>query len=143
VKWVDNSTPSVGGRIPSGAILVPTTPLQPNTTYTVNVTLQGSARSLDHQWSFTTGSTKLGPEVLLSTLKASFVRAGARTARISGTGSGAITLTVKTGRKPLVKKTIRASASGVFSGTVKAPAVGRSQVCVISGRLKLCKTMPL
>ena len=143
VKWVDNATPGVGGRIPSGAILVPTIPLQPNTTYTVKVTLQGSERSLAHQWSFTTGSTKLGPEVSVSTLKASFTRAAVRTARVTGTGRGALVLTVKTGRRPLVRKTIRASASGVFSGIVKARVKGRSRVCVKSGRLVICKTMRL
>jgi hypothetical protein len=143
VKWVDNFTPGVGGRIPSGAILVPTVPLQANTTYTARVTLQGADRSLDHAWSFTTGSTKLGPEVFVSKLKASFRRSALRTARVSGTGSGRLLLTVQTGRRPVVRKYVRASASGVFSGTIRASATGLSKVCVASGRLKLCSSLRL
>lgn len=145
VKWVDNSTPTVGGYIPSGAILIPVTPLTPNTTYTATVELSGSERSTSHTWSFTTGSpaSALGPATTALSLRASFARSGRKTARITGSGVGKILLTVKSKGKPLVKRTVRASASGVFTGTVKAKKPGKATICASSGKLKLCKTLVL
>jgi hypothetical protein len=156
VKWVDNTTPSVGGIIPSGAILVPVTPLQPGTTYTASVTLAGGIGSTTHRWTFTTTAT---PSAVVSAtagaggsagsssaskLKASFTRAGAHKVRISGTaGGGTVTLLLAPRKGKPIKRAVRAAASGVFSGIVATKQRGTVKACAVSGRLRVCTTLHL
>ncbi len=53
LRWVDNTTPTVG-RYLTGAILIPVKPLRGRSTYEATVTVQDRAGTLTHSWSFTT-----------------------------------------------------------------------------------------
>jgi hypothetical protein len=55
IKWVDNSTRTVGQYL-TGAILIPVSPLHVRTTYRASVTVQDRSSTLTHTWSFTTGA---------------------------------------------------------------------------------------
>jgi hypothetical protein len=157
IKWVDNTTPSVGGVIPSGAILVPVTPLQPATTYTASVTLAGAIGSTTHRWTFTTSARPssvvsatagaggpAGGGAAATRLKASFRKSGAHRVRISGTAAaGRVTLQLTPRRGRAVRRRVRVAASGVFSGVLTTRLRGRLRACAVSGRLRVCTTIRL
>lgn len=53
LRWVDNTTPTVG-RYLTGAILIPVAPLRGRTTYRASVVVGDRSATLTHSWSFTT-----------------------------------------------------------------------------------------
>jgi hypothetical protein len=53
VRWVDNSTQTVGPYL-TGGIILPVAPLTPGATYQATVSVQDGNGSLSHVWSFTT-----------------------------------------------------------------------------------------
>lgn len=56
VKWVDQSTPTLGEYLPSGGIVIPVKPLQVGAHYSITVTLANGEDKLTKSWSFTTAS---------------------------------------------------------------------------------------
>ena len=53
LRWVDNTTPTVG-RYLTGAILIPVRPLRGRSTYQASVEVRDRSQTLTHSWSFTT-----------------------------------------------------------------------------------------
>jgi Carboxypeptidase regulatory-like domain len=53
VKWVDNSTRTLGDYL-SGGILIPVKPMRPRTRYTATVVVKVGSGTIRHTWSFTT-----------------------------------------------------------------------------------------
>jgi hypothetical protein len=53
VRWVDNSTQTVGPYL-TGGIILPVAPLTPGATYQATVSVQDGSGTLSHAWSFTT-----------------------------------------------------------------------------------------
>lgn len=53
LRWVDNTTPTIG-RYLTGAILIPVTPLRGRTTYRASVVVQDRSGTLTRSWQFTT-----------------------------------------------------------------------------------------
>src|SRR4051794_13155738 len=55
VKWVDNTTDTIGPYLPTGGIVIPSAPLRRgNVGYTASVTVAIDDTSTTHTWSFTT-----------------------------------------------------------------------------------------
>jgi len=53
VRWVDNSTQTIGPYL-TGGIILPVAPLAPGATYQATVSIQDGSGTLTHAWSFTT-----------------------------------------------------------------------------------------
>lgn len=56
VLVADNETDGLEGYLPTGAELIPRSPLAPGTTYTASVSATVAGRGFSHTWSFTTGA---------------------------------------------------------------------------------------
>jgi len=72
VRWVDNSTQTIGPYL-TGGIILPVAPLTPGATYQAAVSVQDGTGTLSHAWSFTTAllnnAVKVGAEVEGSQVK--------------------------------------------------------------------------
>jgi hypothetical protein len=55
VRWVDNTTPTVGSYIPPGGIVIPTRPLRARGVYAASVTATVAGVAVTRTWNFTTG----------------------------------------------------------------------------------------
>src|SRR3954447_3171715 len=56
VRWVDDTTSTIGDSLQPGGILVPIQPLRDGARYSASVTLTVARRTFTHRWSFATGS---------------------------------------------------------------------------------------
>ena len=146
VRWVDATTPVVGTLIPSGAILVPVTPLRPDTDYTASVTLAGAARTTTHTWSFKTGAPSASLADSSAKIGAAFRPLGRCRVQVTGVANGSPVVVsvqlVRRGARPQTQR-VRTTPSGTFSTTVRSRQRGMANVCATIGRLKVCKRLRL
>jgi hypothetical protein len=54
VRTVDNTVDGVGGSLPTGAVIIPVSPLEPGAVYTASATLTVDGLTLSRRWTFTT-----------------------------------------------------------------------------------------
>jgi hypothetical protein len=129
VVTVDNTTAGLTNYLPTGMEVIPSSPLQPNTTYTAavsaNVTPGGGnnvARAFTRTWSFTTG----GPPNAIRITGTATASGGSLTVAVTSTAPGA-TVTASGPGSPA-----QAAVAG-GGASLKLDRAGAWHVCAQSG----------
>jgi hypothetical protein len=68
IRTVDNTTEHVGGYLPTGAVIIPVSPLEPGAAYRASATLAIGGLVLARAWSFTTGLADPNTQLFVSSV---------------------------------------------------------------------------
>jgi hypothetical protein len=129
VAVADNHTTGLHGYLPTGAELIPRSPLAPLTKYTASITASvttqdgsGPARNFTHNWSFTTG-------VLPNSVRVTAISVLGRRAKVTVTSEAPGAIVVASGPGPSVTKPVGSDGTA----TLDLTASGTWNMCAASG----------